>query len=266
MKINTQKLKKLEIVDNACPVLTQFATVLNEVITDQHRHLLEPVIAEMANTRSTRLIQVARRQFIIWRNITHVFPLILDACNFAKDANVLRLFDNTVAGIEMAMEYLSTGGADVEIGRSVDAKAYLFAFACECADKYAHFCVYAYIYACNRDYNPNIPADATDADADRLRDSIAHAYIETLRMAINIKDIERRSTKPIRDLTKLQAENERLKSALAEAEEVIKYYLNGAWNCSGCAFSRYHKRCSNDLFEENGPNKASEYFKSREDK
>ena len=62
----------------ACPVLTRVAIILNDRFIDEDRQKLKPLIPLLVGTLADDAAQIARKRFIMWRNVTVTYPIVLD--------------------------------------------------------------------------------------------------------------------------------------------------------------------------------------------
>lgn len=92
----------------ACPILTEYTICINDRFNDEHRQLLKPIIPLLLNSRvDDDKIKIARKQLIMWRNVTALYPLILDECKMPELADKLRKFTNCTADMAVAEELLA---------------------------------------------------------------------------------------------------------------------------------------------------------------
>jgi hypothetical protein len=161
----------------ACPILTSVGIRLNDRFNKEHRQLLKPLIPLLVGTKSTDEIQIARKRLFHWRNVTVIFPLILDFIKLPEDAEKLRKYGNNVADMNSAAAFLKENRERIRKVADADASVYAYSYAYASADADAD----AFAYA---------SADASAyafASADALREKIAKAAIESFRLAIEIK-------------------------------------------------------------------------------
>ncbi len=194
----------------ACPILTEYAIRINDKFNDEHRQLLKPIIPLLLNSKVNDETQVARKRLIRWRNVTVTYPLILECYKLPEFAEKLRSFKNTLEDMAAAAKFLAANKE--KIYKAANAYTYANANANTYANTYTYTYTYAnanaYTYA-NANANANTYADAyanananadayanadanayAYADADAFREKVAHAVVETLRLAAEIKLIE----------------------------------------------------------------------------
>lgn len=139
----------------ACPVLTAYAIELNDTFSDAHRQKLKPFIPMLVGTKADDATQIARKRVIMWRNVTATYPLVLDTVKLSKIAARLREFKNTKADMSAAEKYLADNKQDTNAVANAAANAYA-----------------------------NAAANAYAAAAADLREKLADAALETLKLAI----------------------------------------------------------------------------------
>lgn len=159
----------------ACPVLTRYAIALNDAFNDDHRQLLKPFIPLLVGTRVDNATQIARKRLMMWRSVTALYPVILDMWGLPDLAAELRSLKNTVQDMKTAELCLRENKEKIKA-------AYVYTYADADTDTYA----YVYTYADAHTY-AHAYADA-HTYADALREKLAHVLIETLRMAIEVKE------------------------------------------------------------------------------
>ena len=180
----------------ACAILTNYAIALNDRFNDKDRQKLKPLIPLLVGTLSDDKLRIARKRFIMWRNVTVTYPLILDLFKVDEYAKVLREVPNTIEGMESAANYLkenreairkianANAYANAYADAYADANAYAYADANAYANAYADAYAYANAYA-----NAYAYADAyAYAYAKKIRTAIADSAVETLRLAIEVKE------------------------------------------------------------------------------
>ncbi len=199
----------------ACPILTAYAIRLNDEFSDNHRQKMKAFIPSLIGTRATDQIQVERKRVIRWRNVTAMYPLILDALGLKDIANNLRQFENTIESMAKAKAFLEENKEVIKrkyaypdanayayadayafaaANAIADANANAFADAYGFADAYANANAYAnpyanpyaYAYAFADAYaNPYANANANAiADAFAAANAIADANANALREKI----------------------------------------------------------------------------------
>jgi hypothetical protein len=172
----------------ACPVLTRYAININDLFTDEDRQFLKPLIPLLINTVEDDKIRILRKQFMMFRNVTVTYPLIMDLVKLPEIASKLRTFTNCAADMKEAANFLKEhretiyADADANANANAYANAYAYAYADANAYAYADADANAYAYA---DAYANAYANA-NANAS-LRKKIAETAVETLRLAIEIK-------------------------------------------------------------------------------
>ena len=188
----------------ACPVLTKMAISLNDRLDDEQRQKLAPLIPLLAGTKGTRDDQKARSNFIVWRNITVTFPILLDLIKMTEYADELRLTPQTTTGFRAAEKTLREKCGEIRVAARSTAYAYAYAAVAEAAYAYAAAAdaaadaaeaAYAYADAAVADAavaaaNAAANAAAYVAAGSRGKNSINDSAIETLRLACSIKHTE----------------------------------------------------------------------------
>ena len=155
----------------ACPILTNYAINLNDAFNDKYRQLLKPLIPMLVGTISEGAVKIKRKQFLMFRNVTATYPIILDLYKMTELAEKLRALNNSVEDMARAAALLE------ENKKKIYAEPYAYAYAN--ADAYTDTYAYAYDYAY---------ADANAyAYANALREKLANVAVETLKMACEIK-------------------------------------------------------------------------------
>ena len=91
----------------ACPILTQYAIRMNDKFNDEHRQLLKPIIPLLLNSKADDKTQIARKQLIMWRNVTTTYPIILECYKLPELAEELRKFKNTIEDMSLAAKFLT---------------------------------------------------------------------------------------------------------------------------------------------------------------
>ena len=194
----------------ACPILTEYAIRLNDKFNDAHRQLLKPFIPLLVGTRLNNETQIARKQLLMWRNVTAVYPLILELYKLPELANQLRTLGNTVKDMAEAEKLLIDNKEIIYKNAYADAYAnaydyanpyaYAYADAYANANAYAHADANAYAYAyahayadsyayayANANANAYAHADANAyAYAYALRNKLVSVAIDTLKMTIEV--------------------------------------------------------------------------------
>ena|ERR1700722_9275355 len=185
--MNAQKLdagaSTVEMV--ACPILTEYVNRLNDAFRTDDRQRLKEFIPILVGTRANEETQIARKRLILWRNVTVTFPLILDLVKLQWYATELRKFENSPESMALAAKFLQTHKEAMSKAADAAANAYAAAYA----NAYANANAYTYANASAAAY-PNAYAYANAnayAYANTLRQRIADAAIETLRLAIAVK-------------------------------------------------------------------------------
>jgi hypothetical protein len=162
----------------ACPILTEYAIQLNNMFNNKHRRLLKPFILLLLDTKATDAVQMARKRLFRFRHVTVMFPIILDILKVTDISNRLKLFQNNVTSMAEAAVYLqSKRGEIIRVAYTYaygNAYTYANAYATASNKAYAEADAYTYSYV-------NIYTYA-------LRQKIAEVAIETLRMAIEVKE------------------------------------------------------------------------------
>jgi hypothetical protein len=156
---------------------------MNDRFNDEDRQKLKPLILLLVGTRASeetyKATQIARKRFIMWRNVTVTYPFILDKLNGCEEFSAkIRAFQNTEASMFEAAAYIleirnkvrKISDANANAAAAAHANAYAYADAAH-ADAYAD--AYAYAYA--------------NANAKKFRSDLADIAVETLRLAIEIK-------------------------------------------------------------------------------
>ena len=190
----------------ACPVLTKMAISLNDRLDDEQRQKLAPLIPLLAGTKGTRDDQKARSNFIVWRNITVTFPILLDLIKMTEYADELRLTPQTTTGfraaektlrekcgeIRVAARSTAYAAADADAAAAAAAYAAYAAYAADAAAAYdaADAAVAAAVAAANAAAVAAANAAAYVAAGSRGKNSINDSAIETLRLACSIKHTE----------------------------------------------------------------------------
>lgn len=108
----------------ACPILTKYAICLNDSFNDKHREEMKPFIPLLVGTKSTDAIQTKRKQLLMWRHVTAVYPLILDLINMSELATQLRAFNNCVPDMNLASILLKKSKELIKKDANVNAYAY----------------------------------------------------------------------------------------------------------------------------------------------
>jgi hypothetical protein len=192
----------------ACPILTRYATTLNDKLNTEHRQKLKPIIPLLIETRSDDALRIKRKQFFMFRNVTVTYPLLLDLIKMPELAEKLHAFGNNKTDMRAAANFLSENKEAITKNANANANAYAYAYAC--ANDYANASAYAnaynYDYAYDYDYayaNANDYAYANDytytyayanaynydyAYAYAYRTKVADACVETLRLACGIEE------------------------------------------------------------------------------
>ncbi len=166
----------------ACQILTEYAIRMNDRFTNEDRQKLKPLIPLLVGTRAAEdSVKIARKRFIMWRNVTVTYPLLLDIIKADEYAKVIREFKNTPEDMLAAKKYLSENRAAIQkiayAYANADAYAYAYAYADAYANAYAYANADAYAYADANAY----------AYAKKIRSAIADTAVETLRLAIEVK-------------------------------------------------------------------------------
>lgn len=110
----------------ACPILTEYAIRMNDKFTDEDRQKLKPLIPLLINTRLEDAAQIARKRFMMWRNVTVTYPLILDLIGAKEYAEKLRTFENTKESMASAAAWLDENKDAIR--KIANAYAYTNAF------------------------------------------------------------------------------------------------------------------------------------------
>ncbi len=168
----------------ACPILTEYAIRMNDRFNNEHRQLLKPLIPLLLNSVASDPVKIARKRLIMWRNVTVMYPLILDCYNMTELADNLRALTNCEGDMLIASQPLKDNKKQIRANANANAYAY--------ADADANANANANAYA-DADAYANAYADAyanayASADADAIRAKVAAAAIETLRLACELKE------------------------------------------------------------------------------
>ena len=123
----------------ACPILTEYAIRMNDRFNDEDRQKLKPLIPLLVGTRASEedreKVQIARKRFIIWRNVTVTYPLIIDQLKGCEEyAAKLRAFQNNAESMKEAAAYLKENREAIRKNAYANADAYAYAYANANAD------------------------------------------------------------------------------------------------------------------------------------
>lgn len=162
----------------ACPILTRVAIQLNDTFKPPHRQLLKPLIPLLLNSLGSEETRIARKRLIYWRNVSALYPVILDVLKLDALASQLRAFKNTLPDMALASSLLKSNEALLKKTHNAYAYAYTYAYTYADADAYAYTYADAYVYA------------YVDTYAYAFRDQVAQIAIETLRLACLIQDVK----------------------------------------------------------------------------
>lgn len=166
----------------ACPILTEYAIRLNDNFTDEHRQKLRDFIPLLINSVGSDELRIARKRLLRWRFVTATYPHILELFKLPELAENLRKFKNTLEGMAEAKTFLEKHREEIY----KDADAYANAYANANADAYANAYTYADAHAYANAYANAHPYTYTYTYA--LREKIVATSLETLRMALELKD------------------------------------------------------------------------------
>jgi len=145
----------------SCPILSRYAIRINDAFNAEHRKSLKPLIPLLVGTAiDDAAVKIRRKQFLMFRNVTATYPIILDLIKLPELAEKLRTFQNTAESMKEAAEWLKENVAAIKKAANADANAYANAYA----DAYAN------------------------AYADAFREKLAVVAVETLRLACEIKE------------------------------------------------------------------------------
>lgn len=98
----------------ACPVITEFAIRVNDMLPDDERQKLKPFIFRLLGSRDPASEQ-ERAEYLAWQAITVFAPLAYDAVGLKKEADTLRRFDRSLGLTEAA------GAAEAAWAAAIDA-------------------------------------------------------------------------------------------------------------------------------------------------
>ena len=158
----------------SCLILSRYAIRINDAFDAKHRQRLKPLIPDLVGTRvDDDAVKILRKQFIMFRNVTVTYPLILDLIKPPALAEKLRAFENSAESMKNAAAYLDEIQAEASKAAYADANATGNANAD--ANSYDNANAYAYAYA------------YANADAYAFREKLASVAIETLKLACQIK-------------------------------------------------------------------------------
>ena len=83
------------IPECACPVITEFAIVVSNMLRAKERQKLNPFIFRLMGSRDPDS-ERARAEYLAWQAITVFAPLYLDSVGLSKEASRLRNFDKSL--------------------------------------------------------------------------------------------------------------------------------------------------------------------------
>ncbi len=158
----------------ACPVLTRVAIHINDRFNDENRQKLKPLILSLVGTKADDATQIARKRFIMWRNVTVIYPFLLDLLGAKEHSEKIRAFKNTLEDMAAAAKYINENREAIR----------------KIADAYAYADADAYAYA-NADANAYAYAKKISLEEakKRFRADLADLAVETLRLAIEVKAV-----------------------------------------------------------------------------